>query len=106
MKSELAKVEEKIARVEGGGKPKGGQRAGKPALVKRELEQLLEWKKRELRRLEEGGGGAGEGGGLAEVEKEIAVVREQVEGLGEHLRRREAVLREVRGDIERERGGR
>ena len=82
--------------------------ASKPALVKRELEQMLEYKRRELRELEKGGGrgNSGEAGELKEVEREIGTVREQVKGLEVHLRRREGVLEGLRRELEEEKKSR
>ncbi|KAF2401686.1 hypothetical protein EJ06DRAFT_474495 [Trichodelitschia bisporula] len=102
LKRQLKDLEDKIARsekaVEGRRK---GRRDGGPALVKRELEMLLEWKKKELRGLEEGSGG--KTGGLEGLKADIEVVREQVEGLEGHLRERERVLQDLRAQIEVER---
>lgn len=112
LKKELARVEAQIESVEARASKirssrAGGARDHKPALIKRELEQLLDYKKRELRALEEDGGTGKKGGAakLKEVEAEIREVREQVEGLGEHLRRRQGVLDDLRGDIESEKVG-
>ena len=80
----------------------------KPALVKRELEQLLEYKRKDLRELEQGEGRSKVGASLKSVADEIATVREQVEGLEAHWRRREEVLVGLRAEVEAERrsGGR
>ena len=67
----------------------------KPALVKRELEQLLEYKRRQLRDLELGEGEAKEGAGLKGMQDEIQTVREQVDGLESHLRSRQEALEEL-----------
>jgi hypothetical protein len=85
---------------------KGGKRDSKPALVKRELEQLLDYKRKQLRDLEEGSGGAKTGGSLKSVGEDLQTVREQVEGLEGHLRSRQEVLEQLRRDIEDEKAGR
>ncbi|KAI9711676.1 MAG: endocytosis defective- protein [Candelaria pacifica] len=77
----------------------------KPALVKRELEQLLDYKRRELRELEQGEGKMKVGARLKDVEGEIGIVREQVEGLEGHLRSREEVLEGLKREVEEERRG-
>ena len=82
---------------------RGGRREdSKPALVKRELEQLLDYKRRELKDLQLGEGKAKTGQNLKEAGEEIATVKEQVDGLQEHLRKREGVLQDLRNQIEAE----
>ncbi|KAI9688040.1 MAG: endocytosis defective- protein [Bathelium mastoideum] len=107
LKKRLKELEQQIAKVEEGQKKRSedGRRAerSKPALVKRELEQLLDWKRRELKDLELGEGRAKVGKGLKGIGDEIQTVREQVEGLESHLRTREEVLRDLRSQIETER---
>jgi len=75
-------------------------------LVKRELEMLMEWKRRELRELEGGEGRAKVGEGLRGVEGEIGSVGELVEGLEQHWKRREGVLEGLRREVEEEKRGR
>ncbi|KAK5118744.1 endocytosis defective- protein [Meristemomyces frigidus] len=113
LKKQLREIEEKMAKVEEATKrrrDRGGRREdSRPALVKRELEQLLDYKRRELRDLENGEGKVKAGQGLKQFQDEIAMVKEQVEGLQEHLRKREAVLQDLRDQIEAEKasgGGR
>ncbi len=117
LKRQLQELEAKIERVEtlssrrsGGGGGGGGGRESKPALVKRELEQLLDYKRLALRRLEEGGGrgqgGQGQGGGLKGVSDDLQTVREQVEGLESHLQSRQLVLDQLRREIEDEKSAR
>ncbi|GAB7359052.1 hypothetical protein MBLNU230_g5124t1 [Neophaeotheca triangularis] len=106
IEAKMAKVEEAAARrrERGGG---GGREDSRPALVKRELEQLMEYKRRELRGLESGEDkGAKKGQALKGFAEEIAMVKEQVDGLQEHLRKREAVLQGLRDEIEAEKGAR
>ena len=108
LKKELAEVEGKIERVESAASTRSGSRRGesKPALIKRELEQLLHYKRRELRDLEEGQGRSKTGASLKGAADEIATVREQVDGLQQHLRAREAVLADLRRDINDEKQSR
>lgn len=110
LRKQLKELEEKMAKVEEGAKrrrERGGRREdSRPALVKRELEQLLDWKRRELRDLETGEGRAKVGQGLKGVADDIAMVKEQVDGLEAHLRKREQVLEGLRRQIEEEKAGR
>lgn len=115
LKKRLAELEAQIAAVEGAQRSNTSSAASaarrersKPALVKRELEQLLEYKRKEKRELDEGEGSSMGGASLKGLSEEVAVVRVQVEGLEEHLARRRGVLGAVRGEVEgeRERGGR
>ncbi|KAB5577929.1 actin cytoskeleton-regulatory complex protein [Coniochaeta sp. 2T2.1] len=107
LKKQLAELEDKISRVEDHAQlRRGGKRDSKPALVKRELEQLLDYKRKELRDLEEGNGKAATGQSLKGVADDLATVKEQVEGLEGHLRSRQAVLEGLRREIEEEKSGR
>lgn len=106
LKKQLKELEEKIERVEGDAeKRKHGRRGdSKPALVKRELEMLLDYKRKTLRELDSGDGGAVKG--LGPIRDEIETVREQVEGLQSHLSRRQDVLADLRRQIDEEKVGR
>lgn len=110
LKKELADLEERMAKVEAAGEARrgGAKRDSKPALVKRELEQLLDYKRKRLRDLEEGSGGGkgGGGGGLKGVVEDLQTVKEQVEGLESHLLSRQQVLEKLRREIEDEKAGR
>lgn len=107
LKKQLAELDEKIAKVEAAAeRRKGGKRDSKPALVKRELEQLLDYKRKQLRELEEGSGRSKSGSSLKSVSDDLQTVREQVEGLEAHLRARQEVLEQLRREIEDERAGR
>ncbi|RYO96912.1 hypothetical protein DL765_011485 [Monosporascus sp. GIB2] len=108
LKKQLQELEAKMERVEAEANRRrgGGQRDSKPALVKRELEQLLDYKRRELRELEEGTGKARVGGSLKGVADDLQTVKEQVEGLEAHLSSRMQVLEQLRREIEDEKAGR
>jgi actin cytoskeleton-regulatory complex protein END3 len=110
LKKQLKELEDKIARVEEQSRKgaKGSRRedTSKPALVKRELEQLLDYKRRQLREIEDGTGSVKEGGTLKGVREDIETVREQVNGLEQHWKERENVLGEVRREIEELKAGR
>jgi len=112
LKKQLADLESQIAAVEGSQRRSTSaasasrRERSKPALVKRELEQLLEYKRKEKRDLDDGEGSSKAGAGLKGLSEEIAAVREQVEGLEAHAARRRSALERVRGEVEEERGGR
>lgn len=107
LKKQLAELEQKIDMVEAqSAKRHGGKRDTKPALVKRELEQLLDYKRRELTDLERGTGKTEEGAKLKGVREEIETVKEQVDGLEAHLRSRQDVLDDLRQQIDEEKAGR
>ncbi|KAF4497896.1 actin cytoskeleton-regulatory complex END3 [Fusarium agapanthi] len=106
LKRKLQDLEDKIKKVEEiAERRKGGKRDSKPALVKKELDQLLEYKRRELRELEEGTGKSAAGGSIKSIQEDLQTVREQVEGLENHLRTREQVLEQIRREIEDEKRG-
>jgi actin cytoskeleton-regulatory complex protein END3 len=106
LKKQLADLESRIEKVEANAARKsGGKRDTKPALVKRELEQLLDYKRRELRDLETGEGKSKVGGQLKTVAEDLQTVREQVEGLEAHLRSRQQALEQLRREIEAEKAG-
>lgn len=107
LKKQLRELEEKIERVEKAAEKRhGGRRDTTPALVKRELEQLLDYKRRELRSLESGDGQKNGAGSLRGVKEDIETVKEQVDGLEQHLRRREDTLADLRRQIDAEKAGR
>ncbi len=102
LRKQLAEMEEKMSKIEAQATQRsgGGKRDSKPALVKRELEQLLDYKRKELRDLEEGKGKGSAGGGLRGVADDLQTVKEQVEGLEAHLSSRQQVLDQLRREIE------
>lgn len=107
LKKQLAELNEKIELVEkNAAKRHGGKRDTRPALVKRELEQLLDYKRRELVELESGEGRTKEGQNLKSVREEIETVKEQVDGLEQHLRSRQQVLDDLREQIDAEKASR
>lgn len=108
LKKQLADLEAKVEKLESQAEIRStGKRDSKPALVKRELEQLLDYKRKQLRDLEQGGGAAGGGGAsLRGIQEDLQTVKEQVDGLESHLRSRESVLEQLRREIEDEKANR
>ncbi|KAH8155356.1 uncharacterized protein LAJ45_00366 [Morchella importuna] len=111
LKRELADLETKIAEAEAAAekrrnRDKYGSSGSKAALVKRELEQMLDYKRRTLRDLEDGGGSAKGGADLKSVREDLEMVRMQVDAVEQHLREREGVLQGVLDEIEEEKGKR
>lgn len=106
LKRRLHDLEEKIQTVEAlAERRRGGKRDSKPALVKKELEQLLDYKRRELRELEEGTGKSAVGSSLKSISDDLQTVREQVDGLESHLASRHKVLDDIRREIDAEKAG-
>ena len=105
LKRQLRDLENKIDTIESRAKGKSGRKReeeSKPALVKRELEMLLDYKRKEIREMERGEGRSKAGEALKGVENEIKGVREMVEGLEAHWKTREGVLDDLRRQIEDE----
>jgi predicted nucleic acid-binding Zn-ribbon protein len=86
------------------GRRHGRSKDSKPALVKRELEMLLDYKRNTLRDLDNDEGGAVKG--LGGIREEIDTVKEQVDGLQSHLSRRQEVLADLRSQIDDEKAER
>jgi len=109
LKKKLRELEEKIEKVGDDAKRRRdrtgrGERESKPALVKRELEMLLNYKRKQLNDLDNDtdGGDNNQAKILDGLSSEISMVKEQVEGLEKHLKTREAVLEGLRIQIEDE----
>lgn len=108
LKRELADLEKQIADAEISAEKRrnrdrhGASGASQIALVKRELEQMLEYKRNELRALDEGSGSVEVGKSFKAVRDDLDIIREQVDALEQHLRRREEVLQKVLREVEEE----
>lgn len=105
LKKQLRELETKIADVERETENRrhGRNKDSKPALIKRELELLLDYKRNVLKELDSDDiqtGGAVKG--LAGIREEIDTVREQVDGLQAHLDNRQQVLADLRQQIDDE----
>ena len=90
-------------RSEGGGPKQPGK--ANWTLVKREAQQMLEYKQRQYVEMNSEGA-AKQGGDLKRLREDLALVGEQVEGLEAHLRKREAELENSQREIETEKAGR
>ena len=90
-------------RSEGGGPTQPGKTNW--TLVKREAQQLLEYKQRQYVEMNSEGA-AKESGDLKRLREDLALVGEHVEGLETHLRKREAELESLRREIETEKSSR
>jgi len=103
LQRELATLNEKIESAEAEARSqrlvRGKNPSSKSALVKRELEQMLDFKRRELRRLKDGEV-VERGGNLDRVRSEIQSFKEQVDALAGHLSKREDELRNLQRSIE------
>ncbi|RKF72908.1 Actin cytoskeleton-regulatory complex protein end3 [Golovinomyces cichoracearum] len=103
LKKQLAEIEAKIEKMEAFTPSRSN--AGletRSASVKRELDQLLDYKRKTLRDLEAGVGKNESDASLKAVADEITTVREQVDGLDAHLRARQQVLAGILQEIETE----
>ncbi|OAL39121.1 hypothetical protein AYO20_01439 [Fonsecaea nubica] len=74
-------------------------------LVKREAQQLLEYKQRQFVELNSEQGDQS-GSDLKRLRDDLALVAEQIDGLESHLRKREADLENLRREIENEKASR
>lgn len=100
LKRQLQDLEAKMTKMES--LSKNGRRredSSRAALIRRELEQLLEYKRRDLRELEQGEGKVKTGQALKGLEEEIGSVKEMVEGLERHLAERTNVLQTLRAEV-------
>lgn len=86
-------------RQENGGGRRPGQRNW--ALVKREAQQMLEYKQKQYVELNTEGGNRA-GNDLNRLRDDLSLVRDQIEGLESHLRKRQADLDNLRQEIEAE----
>lgn len=74
-------------------------------LIKREAQQLLEYKQRQYVDLNSEKASAA-GGDLKRLQDDLALIAEQVEGLEAHLRKRDTELDNLRREVENEKAGR
>ena len=91
-------------KLENGGGP--NRQPGKTnwTLIKREAQQLLEYKQRMYVEMNSESGRA-QSQDLARLREDLALVGEQVEGLQAHLRKRQSELDEIRREVENEKAG-
>src|SRR5699024_10683459 len=85
LKRQLTDLEQQIERAQEASdrRKKGVEDFGssKSALIRRELEQLLDYKERQLQRLRSGDLGSGDSGDLASSNEEIDMIAQQVKSL-------------------------
>ncbi|KAK6537656.1 endocytosis defective- protein [Orbilia ellipsospora] len=111
LKRQLADLETKIKDAESAASKRSargadGGRNSKAALVRRELEQMLDYKRRELRDLEEGKGSAQGGASLASARSDLDLMKQQIDALDSHLAQRNEVLDGLRRQIDDEKARR
>ncbi|KAJ6257061.1 hypothetical protein Dda_7945 [Drechslerella dactyloides] len=105
LKRQLADLETKIKDSEAAAQKRSargadGSLGSKAALVKRELEQMLDYKRRELRDLEDGKGSAQGGASLASARSDLELMKQQIDALEAHLSQRNSVLDDLRRQID------
>lgn len=85
----------------------GSRQSGKTnwTLIKREAQQLLEYKQRQYVELNSDSANKA-GGDLKRLRDDLALVAEQIDGLESHLRKRESELENIRREIENEKTSR
>lgn len=111
MKRQLADLEKKMEEAETAASSRRNRTGGavgtsKPALVKKELAQMLDYKRQVLRDLDDATNDSSKNTGpsLASIRSDLEIVKQQVEALESHWKTREEVLAKLRVEIEQEKG--
>lgn len=113
MKRQLGDLEKKIEETEAAAAVRrdrskyGAIGSSKAALVKRELEQMLDYKRQQLRGLDDvNKEGHNAGASLSNLREDLNMITQQVDALEDHLRSREEALAQLREEVEQERASR
>jgi len=93
-KIELAEAEARSRRL-----GRGKNASTKSALVKRELEQMLDFKRRELQRLKDGKD-IETSGNIGRLRNEVQSFKDQIDALASHLEKRQDELKTLQRSIE------
>lgn len=101
LRKQLAELEKKLEDAEMVARRNESKSKSSPAVVRRQLEQLLDFKRRELRELDDAGANA-KNQDLASVREDLEMMKQQIEGLESHLKNREQVLSDLQAEVENE----
>ncbi|GAO45921.1 actin cytoskeleton-regulatory complex protein END3 [Saitoella complicata NRRL Y-17804] len=104
LQRQLADIETKIKDTEAEAdrrKSRGSSHQSSTALVRRELEAMLDWKRRELTRLDSSTAGAADQS-LEGARNDVDMLKQQLDALENHLSKRENELQQVLAEIDRE----
>jgi len=93
-KIELAEAEARSRRL-----GRGKTASSKSALVKRELEQMLDFKRRELQRLKDGKD-IETSGNVGRLRNEVQGFKDQIDALSSHLEKRQEELKSLQRTIQ------
>lgn len=114
MKRQLGDLEKKIEEAEAAAAARrdrsnyGAIGASKTTLVKRQLEQMLDYKRQQLRDLDDisKDGNRPVGTSLSALREDLNMITQQVDALENHLGSREEVLAQLREEVDQLRASR
>lgn len=103
LKRELEDLEKQIKRAEEAAerRKKGVEdySSSRSGLIKRELEQLLDWKEQQLQRLRSGAAPSDSARDLASAKEEVQLIGAQIQSLQEHLSKKEKELSDLKAKV-------